>query len=37
MYAIGGLKRTSAWSYALRDGLFEVTNKDQLKVSVDLG
>ena len=37
MYAIGGLKRTSAWSYALRDGLFEVTGKDQLKVSVDLG
>ena len=37
MYAIGGLKRTSAWSYALRDGLFEVTDKDQLKVSVDLG
>ena len=37
MYAIGGLKRTSAWSYALRDGLFSVTNKDQLKVEVDLG
>jgi methylenetetrahydrofolate reductase (NADPH) len=37
MNAIGGLKRTSAWSYALRDGLFEVTDKDQLKVSVDLG
>mgnify|MGYP003901147407 CR=1 FL=1 len=37
MYAIGGLKRTSAWSYALRDGLFDVNAKDQLKVSVDLG
>jgi hypothetical protein len=37
MYAIGGLKRTSAWSYALRDGLFDVTPKDQLKLTVDIG
>jgi methylenetetrahydrofolate reductase (NADPH) len=37
MYAIGGLKRSSAWSYALRDGLFDVTNQDQIKVAVDLG
>ena len=32
MYAIGGLKKTSFWAYALADGKFDVDAKGQIKL-----